>query len=80
METNDKERKEYRKMLNECADEFEMIYRKDSFSFINAKRLCFRIWRILAKYDRTRSLEEFNHKYQKPDIKAIIDCEPEVRK
>ncbi len=71
---NKKERNAYRSMLNEVQEEFGGIYRKDSFSFVNAKRLFFRIGKLLASYDkRPKAKEEGLKYYARKDIRAIID-------
>ena len=69
----DKERNDYRNMLRLTCEEFESLYRQHQFSDVTAKKLFYRICRVLAKYNKNINQQEDLMYWSRKDVKEVLE-------
>ena len=69
----EKERRDYRNMLRLACDEFQNLYRSHRFSDVEAKKLFYRICRVLNKYNKQLDQEAENKYWLRSDMKSILE-------
>lgn len=69
----DKERNDYRRILNEIQTQYEEIFESTQCcAYKKVRYMIFRIGRVLAKHDRSSTRDEEMAYYKRPDILKLL--------